>query len=140
MEKSEVKSSETAVSKIHSLPNLHEAKLSFRELSSEYWTPENEGDYRVGVLLNINEEPYEDEKTGETVMLPCIIFLSQNQDGTFKTIKNGSKRLVATMESNLESGEIELETTPIRITFNGKKKNKTNGFNSDTWSVKPILL
>ena len=91
------------------------------------------------VLMEIKEESYENE-SGDTVMLPCIIMLAQDKDGNFNTIRNGSKRLVATIEGAIESGEIVLGQTPVRITYIGKVKNKTNQFKSDRWSVKPIIL
>jgi len=124
---------------VKELPNLHTAEVSPRELSSEYWTPENSGEYKVGVLLEIKQENYED-KEGETVVLPCVVMLAQNEDLTFSTIRNGSKRLVATIEAAVESGEVSYGHTPVRILYVGKKKNKTNSFQSDRWSVKPINL
>lgn len=124
------------------LPNLHEAKVSPRELSSTYWTPENQGEYKVGVVTDIKEEVYENDK-GDKINLPCVIMLAQKEDGSFNTIRNGSKRLVATIENAMESGEViigESNPTPIRITYLGKAKNKTNSYQSDRWSVKPIIL
>ncbi len=122
------------------LPNLHEAKTAHRELSSEYWTPLTEGEYKVGVIADIKEESYTDDKSGETIKLPCVIILSQEKDRTFNTIRNGSKRLVATIESAIENGELVVGSTPVRISFLGKSRNKTNQYLSDRWSVKPILL
>lgn len=134
------KTTQNGLAKLDNLPNLHKAKVSPRELSSTYWTPELEGEYKVGVVMEIKEENYTDDQSGETVKLPCIIMLSQEEDGSFNTIRNGSKRLVATIESAIESGELVLTETPIRLTYLGKKRNKTNSFQSDRWSVKPIVL
>jgi ribosomal protein L21 len=134
-----MKNSENNLTTIEKLPNLHEAKTSPRELSSTYWTPEIEGEYKVGVAIEIKEETYENE-SGEKVELPCIVMLAQEEDGSFSTIRNGSKRLVATIENAVESGEIVLGKTPIKISFIGKQKNKTNSYQSDRWSVKPIIL
>lgn len=125
---------------VKNLPNLHEAEISERELSSEYWTPEKEGEYRVGVILEVAEENYTNDDTGEIVKLPCVIMLSQNKDLTFNTIRNGSKRLVATVEAAIEKGEVIPEKTPVRVTFIGNVKNKTNQFKSDRWSVKPLIV
>lgn len=137
----ELKNQETGLSTtVKELPNLHESEVSPRELSSEYWTPENAGEYKVGIILEIKEENYIDEKSGETVLLPCVVMLSQNTDLTFSTIRNGSKRLVATIESAVESGEVVFGQTPVKISYTGKQKNKTNSFISDKWSVKPLVL
>lgn len=130
---------ETQLAKLEQLPNLHEAKVSQRELSSTYWTPENAGEYKVGVVYEIKEETYEDAQ-GESIKLPCIIMLSQEKDGTFNTIRNGSKRLVATIENAIESGEVTLRQTPVKVSYVGKQRNKTNSFSSDRWSVKPIIV
>lgn len=135
-----VKTNENGLAKINDLPNLHEAEVSQRELSSDYWTPEDKGEYKVGVILGVKEEPYVDEATGESVMLPCIKMLAQEVDGTFSTVRNGSKRLVATIENAIESGEIVFEKTPVKVEYLGKSKNKTNAFKSDRWSVKPIIF
>lgn len=125
---------------IDKLPNLHEAQVSPRELASEYWTPEEKGEYKVGVVMDIREESYPIEETNERIMLTCIIMISQEKDGSFNTIRNGSKRLVATVETAIEKGEIVLEETPIKIMFTGSKINKTNAYKSDRWSVKPLLI
>lgn len=124
---------------VKELPNLHKSEVSPRELSSEYWTPENTGEYKVGLILDIKTENYE-SKDGETVELPCVIMLSQNEDLSFSTIRNGSKRLVATIENAVEAGEVVFGETPVKITYTGKQKNKTNSFISDKWSVKPLIL
>jgi hypothetical protein len=128
----------TRLMNVKELPNLHTAEVSPRELSSEYWTPEEHGEYKVGVILEIKQENYEDAQ-GETVVLPCVIMLAQNEDLTFNTIRNGSKRLVATIEAAVESGEVVYGTTAVKIAYIGKKKNKTNSFQSDRWSVKPLV-
>lgn len=138
MEKN-VETTENNLATIDTLPNLHDAKTSPRELSSTYWTPEVAGEYRVGVIIDLKEETYESDK-GDKIELPCVIMLAQNEDLSFSTIRNGSKRLYATIENSIESGEIVLNKTPLRIAFIGKAKNKTNSFQSDRWSVKPIII
>lgn len=125
---------------LNDLPNLHEAEASHRELSSDYWTPENENDYKVGVIIEVKEETYVNEESGEAIILPCVIMLAQNTDKTFSTIRNGSKRLVATVQSALENKDVIAGQTPVKITYVGNQKNKTNGFKSDRWSVKPLIL
>lgn len=134
------KKQDNALTNVKELPNLHNVEVSQRELSSEYWTPEKENEYRVGILLEIKEESYKSETTEEIVQLPCVIMLAQNEDLSFSTIRNGSKRLVATIESAIESGEVVFGKTPVRITYTGKQKNKTNSFISDKWSVKPLIF
>lgn len=125
---------------VKNIPNLHNAEESGVDLSSEYWTPENEGESKVGIPVKIEDAVYEDQETGEHVVLPCLIFVEQTKEGLLRTVRNGSKRLVATIENAVEAGHIQLGRTPIKIVFNGKQKNTTNSFKSDRWSIKPLLI
>lgn len=119
------------------LPNLAEAKEVPADLTSEYWTPEKEGEYKLVFYQAIDPSTYTDEKTGETVDLPCMIAIAQDKDGNLQTIRNGSKRLVAALEDAQASGKIE-PGTPLKLTFLGKEKNKTNSYLSDRWSIRPL--
>lgn len=122
------------------VPNLHEdAKELPIDLSSSYWTPEKEGDSKRCFFQRVENSIYTDEKTGETLELPCVILVSQNEKGDLTTIRNGSKRLVATIEDAVSAGRIE-EGTPLIITYLKKEKNSTNSFMSDRWSVKPLII
>lgn len=136
----ELKAQEKSLIRIEKLPNLHEVPVSPRELASDYWTPDEPGEYKVGVIMDIREESYPIDGTDDRIMLECMVMISQERDGSFNTIRNGSKRLVATIVTAIEKGEIVLEKTPLKITFTGKEKNKTNAFKSDRWSVKPLLI
>lgn len=131
---------EVRIEKVSKLPNLHEQKVSNLELCPTYWTPEIEGEYKVGVIINIVDEKYKNEVDGNEITLPCIIMLEQTKEGNLNAIKNGSKKLVGSIEDLITSGVINFDETPIKITFTGKKKNKTNGFSSDNWSVKKLKL
>jgi len=122
------------------LPNLHKVEVSQKELSSEYWTPTDKGEYKVGVILSITTEPYTNEEKNETVQLPCVTMISQNEDLSFSTVRNGSVRLVATIEKAIENGDIAFGTTPVKVAYLGSEKNKTNSFKSDRWSVKPLVF
>lgn len=122
------------------LPNLHEAKESAIDLSSEYWSPETPGEYKVGVPVAIEDKIYEDRDTGEQVLLPSVIFIEQTKDGQLRAVRNGSKRLVATIENSVKTGDIVFGKSFIKIVFNGKQKNTTNQYMSDRWSVKPLIV
>lgn len=117
------------------LPNLQNATALPTDLTSEYWTPETEGEFKLCFFQGIKVVPYTDEKTGESINLPSAIFIVQKENGDLQTMRNGSKRLVASLEdANIEQG------TPLKIEFKGKIKNSTNGFMSDRWSIKPLLV
>lgn len=122
------------------LPNLHtEAKPLPVDLSSTYWTPEEKGEEMRGFYQRIEESTYTNETTGEQIQLPCLILIAQNKDGNITTIRNGSKRLVASIEDAVNDGRLTAGT-PILITYLGKERNKTNSFMSDRWSVKPLIV
>jgi len=121
------------------LPNLHQAVELPIDLSSSYWTPEEVGEAKRGFFQRIENATYVDEKTGEVIELPCVIIVTQEQNGSIATIRNGSKRLVAAIEEAVNDGRVSAGT-PLQITFLGEEKNKTNGFKSARWSVKPLII
>ncbi|TWP31917.1 hypothetical protein ETU08_00215 [Apibacter muscae] len=121
------------------VPNLQEAIVLQADLTSEYWTPEREGEFKLVFFQEIKHSTYTDEQTGETIELPCVVFVEQKQTGELKTVRNGSKRLVASIEDAL-NGNIIRTGTPLRIEFLGKQKNSTNQFQSDRWSIKPLVF
>ena len=101
------------------------------DLSGEYWTPTNEGEVRRLVFVGIEERSAPDHNDPEKdVLLPSAVFIEPNSEGSHKTVFNASKRLLAVFENNeIERGQ------PVQITYNGKKKNRTNANMSDDWSV-----
>lgn len=122
------------------LPNLHtQAKEVSIDLSSSYWTPEKEGEQMRGFYQRIENSTYTNERSGEVIELPCVIFIAQNKQGEVSTIRNGSKRLVAAIEDAVSEGRI-VPGMPLLITYLGKEKNKTNAYMSDRWSVKPLIV
>jgi hypothetical protein len=100
------------------------------DLSQEYWTPQQEGERKRMVFAGVSDRTVLDQKTGEEIQLPCAVFIVPGAEGEHKTIVNGSKRLVAVFENGSVANG-----TPVQVTFTGKKKNRTNGNMSDTWSV-----
>ncbi len=122
------------------LPNLHtEAKEIPIDLSSSYWTPTEEGEEIRGFYQRIENSTYVNEKSGEVIELPCIILIAQNKEGNVTTIRNGSKRLVASIEDAVKDGRIS-EGMPLLIKYMGDEKNKTNAFKSARWSIKPLII
>ena len=120
------------------LPNLSEAKVLPMDLISEYWTPETEDEFKLCFFKELKTVLYTDSEK-KTIDLPCVILIEQTPQGILKTIRNGSKRLVATIEDAVNSGKLQ-EGTPLKITFKGKEKNATNSFQSDRWSVNPLYV
>jgi len=117
------------------LPDLGLAEEIPLDLVSDYWTPENAGEFKNVFFVGIDNSPVLDQNTGETIDLECGFFLEKDSKGQVKQIRNGSKRLVGAMVANgVQRG------TALKITFMGKKKNRTNSYLSDSWSIKPLRV
>lgn len=117
------------------LPDLDEADVVPLDMASNYWSPTQPGESKRVYFDKIQVVQVQDSQDKEVVIdLPCA-YLFEKSNGEVKTYCNGSKRLVAIFERNhIERG------TPILITYLGKKRNSTNAFLSDDWSVKPLIL
>ena len=115
--------------KIPDLDNEYEPASA--DLAFEYWSPTEEGEYKRLIFWEISEQTVPDFSDREkNTQLNCVIFIEPDGSGGYRTIANGSKRLVATLE-NCEIAQ----GTPLQITFQGNKPNRTNSNKSDRWSV-----
>ena len=79
------------------------------------------------------------QSNGELIDLDCVIFAEQNENGDLTTTMNGSVRLVGALQPYFEDGIIK-KGTMLKITYMGRKKNKTNANSSDNWSIKPLRI
>jgi len=120
------------------LPNLHESKEMQLDLTSEYWTPTTQGEFKLCFFQEIKPSFVKDEKSGEPIELECAFFIAQDKDGVTKTIRNGSVILVSTLAEYVDSGKL-IQGTPLKLTFTGKRKT-SRGNQVDTWSVKPLII
>jgi len=105
------------------------------DLMADYWTPESIGEQKRVFFIEIKNRLVLDQSSGELIDLECAFFIEQTKENELIQISNGSKRLVGALSSN----EIR-KGTPLLITYMGKKRNKSNGFSSDNWSVKPLII
>lgn len=114
--------------------DLASYEVSSCDLSFEYWTPENVGESRRMVYVEIAMRSVPDHNNDDvSVDLPVAVFLYPSADGV-KTVVNGSKRLIAVFENSaIESG------TPVQVSYKGKKRNRTNANLSDDWSVVTLV-
>ena len=123
------------INNLENLPVLADlTELTF-DLMPNYWTPETPGETKLVFLLKIGMRDVIDQNTGEVLELECAHFIEQLADMSTVQISNASKRLVGALQSNNI-----LPGTPLKITYKGKKKNKTNQFSSDNWSIKPLII
>lgn len=129
-----------AVDLSQNLPDLSKANELPVDLSGNYWTPENMGETKRLFFVEIKpQKVLSANGTGELIDLDCAVFLEQTKEGSVSTLVNGSRRLVGVLEQYIDAGAIK-QGTPLQITYNGKKRNKSNAFSSDNWSIKPLII
>lgn len=138
------KNEKKEVGTLNALPKLSEQKPQAISLVAEYWTPENQGENKRVYIVGIANDFYEDEERG-SIELPCVMMIEETDKGEHKAVKNGAKRLVAAIENAIKAGQIVTTKdyeqtgefpTGVLITYNGKKKNKNNAFQSDRFDVR----
>ncbi len=120
------------------LPDLNNAQEFPIDLCGNYWTPEAPGESKRMFFVEIKPQKVLSMEDQQLIELDCAVFLEQ-KDGVAQTIINGSRRLVGVIEQYVDADTIK-RGTPLLITYLGKRKNKSNGFYSDNWSIKPLLL
>ena len=122
------------------LPSLEDAQELPIDLCGNYWTPEHAGEFKKMFFVEITpQKVLSATNPDELIDLDCATFLEKTVNGTVQTVTNGSRRLVGILEQYLENGSLK-SGMPLKITYMGKKKNKTNNFQSDNWSVRPLRL
>lgn len=114
------------------VPNLDDFEESPLDVTEEYWTPQEKGERKRVFFAGLRERNRVlDDGTEQTA---TAAYFMEQIDGELVTICNASKRLVGVFERGRYA-----EGTPFLITYLGKKKNQTNQFMSDHWSVKPLI-
>jgi len=116
------------------LPDLSESKSKGFDLAGSYWTPEKVGEEKRMFFTGFVIEKVPTVQGDGLVDLEVARFI-EVVNGDRKMVSQGSKRLVSTLQNyNIEEG------TPLLIVYQGKKKNKTNSFESDTFSIIPLSI
>lgn len=121
---------------LNTLPDLSKGEAAPVELLGEYWTPMQVGETKRVFFYDIDENLNIDPQSGEYREQPTVRFLTQ-VDGDYRLIRNSSSRLVGIfqqLQNRIKPGDA------FEIKYLGKKKNSTNAFSSDTWSVKQLFF
>lgn len=117
------------------MPDLDECDVMPLDLTSNYWTPISLNESRRAWFVEIRTLEMQTLEDPEVLIeLPCAFFYWK-ENGAMKGFCNASKVLV----SNLKQAHVE-KGTALEITWVGKKKNSSNAFKSDNWSIKPLML
>lgn len=116
--------------------DLNSLNVMPADLMADYWTPTEKNESKRLIFYHIGERDVLDQNSGEVFSLECAFFMYPDPETkTVKMLSNGSKRLVGALQSNnIQVG------TPLLITYLGKKKNATNQYQSDNWSIKPLII
>ena len=117
------------------LPDLDQAEELNVDLMDDYWSPAEPGEFKKVFFQKIDTRKVLDQQTGEVIDLECAFFMEKDpKTGSYRTISNGSKRLVGALQANGVT-----KGMPLMITYKGKKK--TQGGNScDNWSIRPLVI
>ena len=117
------------------LPDLDQAEELNVDLMDDYWSPEEPGESKKVFFQKIDTRRVLDQQTGEVIDLECAFFMEKDpKTGNYRTISNGSKRLVGALQANGVT-----KGMPLMITYKGKKK--TQGGNScDNRSNRPLVF
>lgn len=117
------------------LPDLDQAEELNVDLMDDYWSPGEPGESKKVFFQKIDTRKVLDQQTGEVIDLECVFLMEKDpKTGSYRTISNGSRRLVGSLQANGVT-----QGMPLLITYKGKKK--TQGGNScDNWSIRPLIV
>ena len=126
---------------VKSLPDLNQAEESIISFSPEYLDVDAiEKGWSIRCFyLGIEEREQLDAATGEAKNLRCVLLAAQEKEG-IKVYESAARALVGTLEEKEKRGLITPKETALKITFLGKKKNKTNGFSSAKWDIRLLYV
>lgn len=126
---------------VKSLPDLNQAEESIISFSPEYLDVDaiEKGWSIRAFYLGIEEREQLDAATGEAKNLRCVLLAAQEKEG-IKVYESAARALVGTLEEKEKRGLITPKQTALKITFLGKKKNKTNGFSSAKWDIRLLYI
>ncbi len=126
---------------VKSLPDLNQAEESIISFSPEYLDVDalEKGWSMRCFYLGIEDREQLDSDTGEAKTLRCVLLAAQEKDG-IKVYESAARALVGTLEEKEKRGVITPKETALKITFLGKKKNKTNGFSSAKWDIRLLYV
>lgn len=126
---------------VKSLPDLAKAEESIISFSPEYLDVDalEKGWSMRCFYLGIQDRSGLDVVTGEIKNLRCVLLAAQEKEG-IKVYESAARTLVGTLEEKEKRGLITPKETALKITFLGKKKNKTNQFSSSKWDIRLLYI
>lgn len=117
------------------LPDLDQAEVLNVDLMDDYWSPAEAGETKKVFFQKIGTRKVLDQQSGEVIDLECAFFMEKDpKTGSYRTVSNGSRRLVGSLQVNGVTRGMALS-----ITYKGKKKT-LGGNLCDNWSVRPLIV
>lgn len=117
------------------LPDLDKAEEMSIDLMDDYWSPLDPGESKKVFFQKTDIRKVLDQQTGEAIDLECVFFMEKDpKTGAYRTISNGSRRLVGSIQANGVTAGM-----PLMITYKGKRKTQ-GGNQCDNWSIKPLVF
>lgn len=134
--------SAAAISPNTVLPSIQKTEAANIPLQVEYWSPEADGESKRGWILGVEHQEVADLETGELKLLESVLFVEETADGKRARFFNASRILVANVKAAIYRGEIVPASllTPVKITYLGKKKNRSNQKMSGRWEILPLVV
>lgn len=116
--------------------SLEKAKPSPVSLSAKTWEPQAAGELIRGYIIGIRDDGT--VRDGSSVQMPHVFILVPQVNGELVTMRNGNKVLVSTVKNAIETGVIipNCNKTPVEIVFDGKVRNKTNSYSSNSFKIR----
>ena len=126
----------------NALPDLEQANESLISFTPEYLDIDalEKGWSKRCFYLGIEEREQIDEATGESKLLKCAMLAAQNADKSITVYESAAKTLVGTLEEREKRGLLKPNVSAIKLTFLGKKKNKTNQYSSAKWDIRLLHI
>lgn len=97
---------------------------------TDYWSPQNVGERKVGYFLGYKKRPTPDQRTGDIKIIPCVYFAEKTEHG-FVVFCNGSAALVGFLQDKIKPHQHQ----KLTITYTGLRQNSTNPDKSASWLV-----
>ena len=118
--------------------SLEKAKPSPVSLSAKTWEPQAAGELIRGYIIGIRDDGTVRE--GASVQMPHVFILVPQANGELITMRNGNKVLVSTVKNAIDNGVIipNCNKTPVEIVFEGKVRNKTNSYSSNSFKIRHL--
>lgn len=121
---------------------LEQAEVVPLPITVEYWSPQAPGESKRVYVAGIQPTEILDIQKGEIKTLSAVYLLEVTAEGQVKKWMTAAAVLVGAISEAIRRGQIipGTDKTPVKITFLGKVKNRTNAMMSNRWEILPLVV